>query len=224
MRSRRPRAAGSRSRSHGLTARSPSSIARSVDHLERLERVADRARIGTRREEFVGEALDIAPLNPRETRTAERGEDVKAERALILAHDRRLVPPAGPRADRSARESVDEGLCGLEERLRRACEPHTLRRLRLSSSAPTTCFAECPEGLRDLALADRVVSRDAVARLAVAASAFARGARSGVTDFDSLGHQLPRPTVARAAARSSQRSSSATATRIRRPRRTTRSS
>ena len=194
-----------------------------VDHLQRLEGVADRTRVGTGREQVVDESLHVTTLDLGEPGTAERGEDVETKRALVLAHDRRLVPLAGLRAGRAARDSLDEGLCGLKERPRRAGEADALRSLRLRPSPPATRFAERPESLRDLALADRVVRRDAVTGIAVAALAATRGARAGVTDFDPLGHQA-RPTVALVALRSNQRSSSATVIRMRRPRRTKRSS
>ncbi len=192
-----------------------------VDHLERLERVPDRARIGAGGEQLIGEPLDVASLDPREPRAAERGEDVEAKRALVLAHDQRLVPLAASRPNGAGGDPIDEGLCGLEERLRCTGETNTLRRLLMRPSAPATSLGKRFERLRDLPLADRVVRRHAIAGAAVAALAVSRGARAGVTDFDPLGYQPPR---ARVDARSNQRSSSASATRIRRPRRTIRSS
>jgi hypothetical protein len=174
-------------------------------------------------EQVVGDALDVAPLDAREPRAAEGGEDVEAKRALVLADDGGPVAFSGLRADRAARDPVDEGLCSLEKRLGGAGETNTLRRLRLGRCAPATRVAEGLECLRDLALADRVVSRDAIARTAVAALAASRRTRAGVADFDSLSHQA-RPTLARVPFRSNQRSSSARAMRMRRPRRTTRSS
>ncbi len=143
----------------------------SEDDLERLERVPDRARVGSRGEQLVCELLEVAPLNLRELGAAEGGEDVESERALVLADNGGLVPFTRPRADRAARHAVDERLCGLAERLRRAAESNALRRLRLSRRTPAAGLSERPECLRDLALADRVVRCPAVARLAVAAPA-----------------------------------------------------
>ena len=194
-----------------------------VDHLQRLERIPDRARVGTRGEQLVDEALHVAPLELRELHAAERGEDVETQRALVLADNGRLVPLAGPRADRAARDPADECLCGVDEGLRGPGQPHAFGRLGVGRRAPAARLSERLERLRDLAFADRVVRGDAIARLAVTALAGLRSARPGVADFDSLGHQA-RLTLTRVALRSNQRSSSARAIRIRRPRRTTRSS
>jgi hypothetical protein len=161
----------------------------------------------------------------RESRAPPSGGGRGAE---VSAHTR-----AGPRACTARRSSY--GSHRLRSRRRTPLRPreasaacrrgeHPSPRLRLSASAPATSLSEAAERLRDLPLADRVVRRDAIARTAVAAFAVSRGARARVANFNPLGHQLLRATLARAAARSNQRSSSASATRIRRPRRTTRSS
>src|SRR5205807_622473 len=117
--------------------------------------------------------LNVAALDLRELGAAERGEDVKPQRALVLADDRGLVAVTGFCPDRTVRDSVDEGLRGRADRLRCAGEPNTLRRLCLGPGAPASCLGEGSERLRGLAFADRVIRGHAVARFAVATLAVA---------------------------------------------------
>jgi hypothetical protein len=62
-----------------------------VDHAERHQRVADRARRLPRGEEPVGDGLDVSTADVGEASAAQVGQDVQRERLVVTGDGRRLV-------------------------------------------------------------------------------------------------------------------------------------